>query len=74
MHEIDKLVIEITRASITVSEPQTDQQVTYCKDPAAPLLFVKDSLREIDASRAAFLAQAWRAAHDAARRIGWLSS
>jgi hypothetical protein len=75
MHDTDNLAIEIARDSITVSKPHTGQQVTYSKDPTSPLLVATDALREnFDAARAAFLAQAWKAAHATACRIGWLRS
>jgi hypothetical protein len=75
MREIDNLAIEITRNSITITKPHTGQHVTYSKDPVFPLLVAPDALREnLDAARAAFLAQAWKAAHATACRIGWLRS
>jgi hypothetical protein len=75
MREIDSLAIEITSDSITVTKPQTGQQVTYRKDPESPVLIAKDVLRgKLDASRTTFLAQAWKAAYATAYRIGWLRS
>jgi hypothetical protein len=75
MSEIDNLAIEISSNSITVTKPHTGQRVTYAKDPIFPLLVATDALRgNLDAVRAAFLAQAWKAAHDTACRIGWLRS
>ena len=75
MREIDNLAIEISGDSITISKPRTSERITYRKDPAAPLLVAPDALRgKLDSSRAAFLSKAWKAAHETACRIVWLSS
>ena len=75
MRDTDSLTVEISGDCITVSKSRGTQRVTFIKDPSAPLLVSHDVLREnVDASRAAFLAQAWKEAYATAHRLGWLRS
>jgi hypothetical protein len=49
--------------------------VTYRRDGDAPLLVAIDQMdRYADQSKVSFWAQAWKAAYQKARAIGWLSS
>ncbi len=60
---------------IVVSHPQFGFSVTYRKNGHEPMLIAIDGIgRVTDASEAQFLAQAWKAAHQKARELGWLSS
>jgi hypothetical protein len=49
--------------------------VTYRKDGDAPLLVAVDGIgRVADHSKVKFWAQAWKAAYQKARAVGWLGS
>ncbi len=49
--------------------------VTYRKEKDLPLLMSTDPMRvDPDPPRLTFLAQAWKAAHNKARDLGWLNS
>jgi hypothetical protein len=49
--------------------------VTYRKEKDLPLLMSTDPMRvDPDPPRLKFLAQAWKAAHNKARDLGWLNS
>ena len=76
MQGIDKLAVEVGLDSITVMQPQTGEQITYSKDPVAPLLVAQELLRQqrLETPSALFLAQAWSAAYETARSVGWLRS
>lgn len=70
-----RLAVEIDGDRITISLPETGEQVTYCKDPISPMLVATDLLRgKLPPARIAFLAEAWKVAYEAARGIGWLRS
>ncbi len=50
-------------------------EVTYRKDRHLPMLVATDALRErMSASKARFLAEAWKAAYKKAKTLGWLAS
>ena len=50
-------------------------EVTYRREGHLGMLVATDALRErLTASKARFLAQAWKAAYKKARTLGWLSS
>ena len=75
MREIDKLAVEVGRDSITITQPQTGEQITYNKNPVAPLLVAQELLQQrLETPSALFLAQAWGAAYETARSVGWLRS
>ena len=60
---------------IVVSQLQTGFSVTYRKDGEAPLLFAVYGIdRNDDPPKVKFWAQAWKAAHQKAREVGWLNS
>ena len=60
---------------IVVSQPESGFSVTYRKNGHEPMLIAIDGIgRATDASKAQFLAQAWKAAHEKARELGWLNS
>jgi hypothetical protein len=67
------LTLKIDRHGITVANPQTREQITYTKEGS--VLVAYDLLLERLGNRSAsFLANAWRAAHAEALRMGWLRS
>jgi len=50
-------------------------EVTYRREGHLGMLVATDALRErLTASKARFLAEAWKAAYKKARTLGWLSS
>ena len=60
---------------IVVSHPESGFSVTYRKDDDAPMLFAIDGIdRSDDPPKVKFWAQAWKAAHQKARAVGWLNS
>jgi len=60
---------------ILVSQRETGFSVTYRKDGEAPLLFAISGIdRSDDPAKVQFWAQAWKAAHNKARLVGWLNS
>jgi hypothetical protein len=65
----------ITDRDIVVSQPETGFSVTYRKDGDAPMLFAINGIdRSDDPPKVKFWAQAWKAAHQKAREVGWLNS
>ena len=65
----------INDRDIVVSHPEFGFSVTYRKDGEAPLLFAINGIdRSDDPPKVKFWAQAWKAAHQKARAVGWLSS
>jgi hypothetical protein len=65
----------INDRDIVVSHPESGFSVTYRKDGDAPMLFTIDGIdRSDDPPKVRFWAQAWKAAHQKARTIGWLNS
>jgi hypothetical protein len=49
-------------------------EVTYRKDGKLPMLVATDHLRgRVTSSKAKFLAQAWKAAYQKAKTLGWLA-
>ena len=60
---------------IVVAMAGTEYEVTYRKDGKMPILIATDGLRaKLTASKARFLAEAWKAAYKKARTLGWLAS
>ena len=60
---------------IVVSRPEDGLSITYRKDGFAPMLTAIDGMgRSSERSRLKFWAQAWKAAHQKACAMGWLSS
>jgi hypothetical protein len=60
---------------IVVSQAESGFSVTYRKDGDAPMLYAIDGIdRSDDPSKVRFWAQAWKAAHQKARAVGWLNS
>jgi len=65
----------INDRDIVVSHSKSGFSVTYRKDGDAPMLFAIDGIdRSDDPSKVKFWAQAWKAAHQKARAVGWLNS
>ena len=65
----------INDRDIVVSQPESGYSVTYRKDGDAPMLFAINGIdRSDDPSKVRFWAHAWKAAHQKALSVGWLSS
>lgn len=65
----------INNRDIVVSNPESGFSVTYRKDGDAPMLVAVDGIgRLADQAKVKFWAQAWKAAHQKARAVGWLNS
>ena len=76
MRRIVTLGVEVINdRDIVVSHPELGFSVTYRKDGDAPMLFAIDGIdRGDDRQKVKFWAQAWKAAHQKARAVGWLNS
>ena len=60
---------------IVVSSPESGLSITYLKDSLAPMLVAVDGMgRSSEPSKVKFWAQAWKAAYQKARALGWLSA
>ena len=60
---------------IVVTSPDSGFSITYRKEGDAPMLFAIDGIdRSDDPPRVKFWAQAWKAAYQKARAVGWLNS
>jgi hypothetical protein len=60
---------------IVVSSPESGPSITYRKDSLAPMLVAVDGIgRSSEPSKVKFWAQAWKAAYQKARALGWLSA
>ena len=60
---------------IVVSSPDSGLSITYRKDGLAPLLIAVDGIdRSSEPPKVKFWAQAWKAAYQKARAMGWLGS
>jgi hypothetical protein len=60
---------------IVVSHPELGFSVTYRKDEDAPMLVAIDGIDQSDDPlKVKFWAQAWKAAYQKARTVGWLSA
>ena len=72
MRRVVTLGVElINNRDIVISSPESGFSVTYRKDGDAPMLVAINGIgRVVDQ----FWAQAWKAAHEKARAVGWLSS
>ena len=72
----DRLGVQIIGdRDIVVSNPDAGLSITYRKDGLAPLLVAIDGIgRSSEPSRVKFWAEAWKAAHQKARDVGWLNS
>jgi hypothetical protein len=69
------LAVAVQGLDIIVTMPGTGFGVTYRKEKDLPLLMSTDPMRvDPDPPRLKFLAQAWKAAHNKARDLGWLNS
>ena len=65
----------INNRDIVISSPESGFSVTYRKDGDAPMLVAVDGIdRVVDHAKLKFWAEAWKAAHEKARAVGWLSS
>jgi predicted alpha/beta hydrolase family esterase len=75
-HLIAGLHVAVIDEELVVSLPPSNYSVTYYKQPHSPGLLAKnishrdDPQTEIKLSE--FLAEAWRAANDKARELGWI--
>jgi len=64
----------INDRDIVVSNPEKGFSVTYRKDGECPMLMAIAGIdRVADKSKVTFWAQAWKAAYQKARVLGWLS-
>jgi hypothetical protein len=65
----------INDRGIVVSNSESGLSVTYLKDGDAPMLVAIDGMSRVaDQSKVKFWVEAWKAAHQKARAVGWLSS
>ena len=72
---VDLTVRVLDDRDIVVAMAGTGYEVTYRKDGKTPMLIATDDLREkLTASKARFLAEAWKVAYKKARTLGWLAS
>ena len=72
---VDLTVRVLDDRDIVVAMAGTGYEVTHRKDGKTPMLMATDDLREkLTASKARFLAEAWKAAYKKARTLGWLAS
>ena len=68
-------VESINDRDIVVSNPESGFSVTYRKDSHAPMLVAIAGMDCFaDQAKVKFWAQAWKAAHQKARAVGWLNS
>jgi hypothetical protein len=62
----------INNRDIVISSPESGFSVTYRKDGDAPMLVAIDGIgRVFDQAKVKFWGQAWKAAHEKARAVGW---
>jgi hypothetical protein len=75
MSETSDLTVRVLDdRDIVVGMAGSGFEVTYCKDGKLPLLVATDHLRgRVTSSKAKFLAQAWKAAYQKAKTLGWLN-
>jgi hypothetical protein len=70
------VLVEVLGDEITVILPATSYGVTYCKPSNSGQLVAKNFVAKIAAgapmTQAEFLAEAWRAANEKARELGWI--
>jgi hypothetical protein len=65
----------INDRDIVVSSSESGFSVTYRRDGEAPMLIAVDDMdRIVDQAKVRFWAQAWKAAYERARAVGWLNS
>jgi hypothetical protein len=58
---------------IVISKPEAGFEVTYRREVYYPLLIASEVMQpDLDESKVALLAQAWRLALDKAKSLGWL--
>jgi hypothetical protein len=76
MRRTVKLGVEVINdRDIVVSHPEFGFSVTYRKDGDAPMLFAIDGIDcSDDPPKVKFWAQAWKAAYQKARAVGWLNA
>lgn len=75
MSEASNLTVRVLDdRDIVVAMAGSGFEVTYRKDGQLPMLVATDPLRGlVTSSRARFLAQAWKAAYQKAKSLGWLN-
>ena len=69
------LRVEVDGIDIIVTMPLTSFRMAYRKAQGNPWLIASDYVRDdrdAPITRAEFLAQAWRAANEKSRKLGWL--
>jgi hypothetical protein len=74
-HEVFEMRVEVEDDEIVVTKPGTPYMLAYAKPRRNPLLFVKRSWVAADAASPAisqFRAQAFQAALEKARDLGWI--
>ena len=77
MTENGDLHVEVQGGDIVVTLSGTNCAVTYCRAAAFPQQLLAKSYSGLDdqgagMTQAEFHAQAWKAAHDKARELGWI--
>ena len=72
----DKLGVQVIGGrDIVVSNPESGLSITYRKEGSAPMLVAVDGIDgSSEPSKLKFWAQAWKAAYQKARAMGWLRS
>ena len=70
------VLVDVLGDEVIVILPATSYGVTYCKPSNSGHLEAKNFVAKIDAgapiTQAEFLAEAWRAANEKARELGWI--
>ena len=68
------LVVEVHNRDITISEPSGCLSITYRKHGFAPMLVSLDDMRGgLSREQLRFVVQAWKAAFEKAKALGWLN-
>jgi hypothetical protein len=72
----DRLGVQIVGdRDLVVTCPESGLSITYRKDGLAPMLVAIDGIdRSSEPSKVKFWAQAWKAAYQKARSLGWVGS
>jgi metallophosphoesterase superfamily enzyme len=74
MSDTSDLTVRVLDDRDIVVVADTGFEVTYRKDGQLPMLVATDQLRgRVNSSKAKFLAQAWKAAYQKAKTLGWLA-
>ena len=75
MRRVVTLGVQLVGERDIVVTSESGFSITYRKDGLAPMLVAIDGIgRSSEPSMVKFWAQAWKAAHQKARAVGWLRS